>query len=227
MEKNYFEQMQEINKNAENAIIDLLINNDYYEMYFSKDLKFNVCYQKGLDLGIDLLKGIVLEFDDNDNIFSLYLITENEKLSCDIIIVNVLAELYPIVKEELNRREREYNNQLAKINSKSDYVYGVFCLNKHIPYADETDFISKTFKYGNVYSFEEFNNKIFNCKDFNIKILEYTKEYIESCPHCGCEVVLETKFKWQTCPICNKDIKPCNLCETCDANCPLGTIKKP
>ena len=60
-------------------------------------------------------------------------------------------------------------------------------------------------------------------------IIEYVSDselncVYEMCPHCGNEVILEVKFKKQSCPICGELICPCSLCADCKGwptNCPL------
>lgn len=45
----------------------------------------------------------------------------------------------------------------------------------------------------------------------------------EGCPHCYREVQLESKFKAQVCPNCNRIILPCSICQVSNncLNCPL------
>lgn len=52
----------------------------------------------------------------------------------------------------------------------------------------------------------------------------------EYCPHCDCEVELESEFKVQKCPECGRYIVPCNLCPLLGQNncnngkCPLEAL---
>lgn len=51
----------------------------------------------------------------------------------------------------------------------------------------------------------------------NNPVKKEEEQFYECCPYCG-EVVLETKFEYQKCPICKRYIKPCSLCKE-DVDC--------
>lgn len=54
-----------------------------------------------------------------------------------------------------------------------------------------------------------------------------TGNIYELCPYCNNEVVLKNARKLvpQECPVCKKNIMPCNLCDTCDNSCGQANIK--
>lgn len=56
-------------------------------------------------------------------------------------------------------------------------------------------------------------------KRFKTELFTHCVEY---CPECENEVLLETTFQKQICPVCGKVIYPCNLCGGyCLNPCPL------
>ena len=56
-------------------------------------------------------------------------------------------------------------------------------------------------------------------KRFKAELFTHCVEY---CPECENEVLLETTFQKQICPVCGKVIYPCNLCGGyCQNPCPL------
>ena len=217
MEKSYFERMQEINKEVEKQIIKIFNLNSIEELYFPIGVKFIIPYQKHFNIGTELLKSIIL--DDN----KLIILTTDERLTTDMLLVGTLAELYPIILDEIRRRNIEIFKQRDKINSVCEKEYRVYCLDKQYRFDNDCEFLAKALKFGKVFTFEEFNS-LNGLTNFNFKVLPYFNECVELCPYCDNEVVLETKFQWQTCPICNKEIKPCCLCSDCNTQCPLGTI---
>lgn len=48
----------------------------------------------------------------------------------------------------------------------------------------------------------------------------------ELCPYCNSEVELKNAqcLVSQECPVCKKQIMPCNLCDVCDNSCGKANI---
>ena len=90
-------------------------------------------------------------------------------------------------------------------------------------------FCGRAFMHGEVMTAEEYADRFNNYQLGNIhpdfgtlKMYDYTDHIVEMCPHCENEVVLDTKYCKQRCPICNRLIKPCSMCADCISPCPLG-----
>ena len=87
------------------------------------------------------------------------------------------------------------------------------------------NFLTLAFHKGKVLSLEEYEKYHNEGKDLNdtIRYIELYDKCWEVCAECGEEVMLDTKFCMQVCPICGKPIAPCNLCGgNCITPCPLG-----
>lgn len=67
-------------------------------------------------------------------------------------------------------------------------------------------------------------------KEVEKEITDTDNTITEYCPHCDCEVELQSEFKVQKCPNCRTFIVPCNQCpllaqNKCDSSrCPLEAL---
>ena len=233
MERNFIAEVNHIEQNAEIFIAELMDKNNLYELSFTQphDISYygllggiitTPCF--GICVGVNSLDDVAFIIEDNNKVFST-----------DVVCGTMSYFATHIVEDEilaLNKRVAEQEDLLHKDPTYTTRVF--FLPNRYYNENMEVDnFVSKAFMYGKVLTLDEytdlFNNG--NLGDIHpefgtIKILEYTNECVELCPHCECEVVLKTEFRVQTCPVCGKKIAPCNLCNgNCVSNCPINARK--
>lgn len=215
MNKSYFEQHQEINNQVEKDIIKLFNDNCIEEMIFPNEFHWTIVYTKYLGvIESALLRGIVVDED------TLSILIDDDTIPSCALLVGMLAELYPYIINEFIRRKEETEKQVELVHKRNinECEQRVFMLKRNIKYKNDYDFSAKSLMYGKVLTFDEFNS-LNGLNDFNFKVLPYNNECVEMCPHCEHEVVLKSKFEEQMCPICNREILPCCLCEECTSDC--------
>ena len=227
-ERNYFEEIKNINQEVKYQLKKDFIDNGIDELIFNQPLLYKfVCKLDGI-IEIKELYGIIL--DDNE----LYLLDSNEiKIHVDDLIASELAEIYPYIKKRIERRKEEIEKQEAMISSNKEveettkkmcFLPIKFCGEE----MDDETFYEKSLHFGKVMTMEEyvshFNSNCYTDIAPNMgqmRVIDVYKKVIECCPHCGYEVLLDNVLKNQICPICNRPIKPCSLCRNCTGKCPL------
>ena len=229
MERNYFEEIKQINQDVKNQIKKDFIDNGIDELIFNQPLSYKFIYILNGTIKIKDLCGIIFVDDE------LYLIDSSElQVHVDNLIACELAELYPYIKTEIERRKEEIKKQKEMISSNKEIEESVkkmcflpikFCSEE----MDDETFYQKALKFGKVMTMEEyvshFNSNCYTDIAPNMgqmRVIDVYKKVIECCPHCGYEVLLDNVLKNQICPICNRPIKPCSLCRNCTSGkCPL------
>ena len=222
MEKDYFSKMKEI---ADECIIDIInqFRNNNINKIFIQDEFYILTQGKGNPMKLHKLVEITLGVNLN------FITENNEMFAPDDLVLSVIPELHPIVTQEITRMSnaiKENEKQYSCIDATKRIF---FVPNEYKPEKlEDFDFCGKAFKYGKVLTIEdfvkEFNTNSINLFNGVIRYLDCTDNFVEVCPHCGYEVVLETKFEEQICPICNKHIAPCSLCDTCTDDCPFRNL---
>ena len=227
---NFLKQIFDIEDNAHNHIISLfekynvdelvLSNNDNEIVYFNE--KNNVMVEK-----VELIRIGVFSTDD-----IVFQTTLDNYVSTDMCVRGTIAQYVPIIEQEFNRMRNAIETQANKIQREeftSSKRY-FFLPDKNNP-RDLTpeQFCGRAFMHGEVMTAEEYADRFNNYQLGNIhpdfgtlKMYDYTDHIVEMCPHCENEVVLDTKYCKQRCPICNRLIKPCSMCADCISPCPLG-----
>ena len=227
---NFLKQIFDIEDNAHNHIISLfekynvdeliLSDNDNEIVYFNE--KNNVMVEK-----VKLIRVNVFSIDD-----IVFQTTFDNYVSTDMCVRGTIAQYVPIIEQEFNRMKTAIETQANKIQREeftSSKKY-FFLPDKFNP-CDLTpeQFCGRAFMHGEVMTVEEYADRFNKYQLGNIhadfgtlKMYDYTDHIVEMCPHCEHEVVLDTKYCKQKCPICNRLIKPCNMCADCISPCPLG-----
>lgn len=226
MEKNYFERMQEIADEIIDDIINMFIDNHIENIVIPDD--FYILVQSGVKT-IEQYKLTEISYHKQLIFHTEY----GNKFVCSDLILSIFAELHPYVKHEIERMKKAIELEDDKIKNDCSTSYKIFFVpNEHNPNElDDFDFVGKAFKYGKVmdiYDFvAEFNSAYGSNYTLNkgqIRVLEYSDNCVELCPHCGNEVLLKSEFKMQVCPICKRNIAPCCLCDTCTDDCPFRNL---
>lgn len=233
MENNFLADILSIDKQAEKAIIDLFnqykvdsVNVKEYGWvaidcdFASFDVESIVIINGGVaifnpfggDYDIDELLG--------GEMSRLYHLLENEMVN--------LVEIDNLAKIENDRIENYYKN--PKLETYLVFVPNEYLESHKFDAEDDNNFITMGYHFGTVLTAEEFANSynayqlgdLTNNDKYTMRTYTMDTKIIEYCPHCECEVLIDTKFEIQTCPVCGKKIAPCNLCNgICCHDCPL------
>lgn len=128
-------------------------------------------------------------------------------------------------KSEIEKRAELEEKRIEKYYLQNDNSKKVVCIiPKTIPnidYFTEDTLITFAFQKGKVIPYKEGMN-VCDTPTKKRFVAELFTHCIEFCPECECEVLLETTFQKQICPVCGKVIYPCNLCDGyCYNPCPL------
>ena len=236
MEKNFLADILSIDKQAEKAIIDL----------------FNQYGVDSVDVGEYGWVAVNTDFltFDIDTIScvggnKIILFNQfREEYDIDELMGSEMSRLYHLLLDEIDNLVEDKIDNLAKIendrienyykNPKLE-TYLVFVPNEYLEShkfdaEDDNNFITMGYHFGKVLTAEEFANSynayqlgdLTNNDKYTMRTYTMDTKIIEYCPHCECEVLLDTKFEIQTCPVCGKKIAPCNLCNgICCDDCPL------
>lgn len=235
MEKNFLAEISKIDKQAEESIIRLL---DQYGVTGVDVGKYGwvAVNTDFLTFDIDTISCV----SDNIVLFSKV----DERYDTDELLGGEISRLYHLLLDEIDNLVEDKIDSLAKIESEriEKYYknpkleqYMVFvpneCLENHkFDAEDDNNFIAMGYHFGRVLTADEFANlynayqlgDLTNNDKYTMRTYTMDTKLVEYCPHCECEVLLDTKFEIQTCPVCGKKIAPCNLCNgICRNDCPL------
>ena len=234
MDKNFLADILSIDKQAEKAIIDL------FNQYGVDSV--NVVNYDWVAVSTDFS---TFDIDTISCVGGNKIILFNqfsEEFDIDELMGSEMSRLYHLLLDEMdnltidNLAEKE-NERISKYYENPQLgTYLVFVpneyLNTHTLEAENDDnFIAMGYHFGKVLTAEEFANSynayqlgdLTNNDKYTMRTYTMDTKIIEYCPHCECEVLLDTKFEMQVCPVCGKKIAPCNLCNGfCFKDCPLN-----
>lgn len=236
MEKNFLADILSIDKQAEKAIIDL----------------FNQYKVNSVNVGNDGWIAVSTDFStfDIDTISCvggnkiIFFNQFSEEYDFDELLSGEMSRLYHLLLDEMDNLTKDRFDELAEIENKrinkyyenpqlEKYLVFVpnYYLDNHTLEAEnDNNFIAMGYHFGKVLTAEEFANlynayqlgDLTNNDKYTMKTYTMDTKIIEYCPHCECEVLLDTKFEMQVCPVCGKKIAPCNLCNgICCHDCSL------
>jgi hypothetical protein len=227
---NFLKQIFDIEDNAHNYIISLfekhnvdelvLSNEDNEIVYFSGENYVSVEKVEVIKIGV---------FSEDDIVFQT---TLDNYVSTDMRVRGTIAQYVPLIEQEFNRMRTAIETQANKIQREeftSSKRYFFLPDSKNPRDLTPEEFCGRAFMHGEVMTAEEYADRFNSYQLGNIhpdfgtlKMYDYTDHIVEMCPHCENEVVLDTKYCKQRCPICNRLIKPCSMCADCISPCPLG-----
>ena len=227
---NFLKQIFDIEDNAHNHIISLFEKHNVDELVLSNEDNEIIYFNEKNDVSVEKVELIRIGvFSEDDIVFQT---TLGNYVSTDMCVRGTIAQYVPIIEQEFNRMRKAIETQTNKIQREeftSSKRY--FFLPDSINPRDLTpeQFCGRAFMHGEVMTAEEYADRFNNYQLGNIhpdfgtlKMYDYTDHIVEMCPHCENEVVLDTKYCKQRCPICNRLIKPCSMCADCISPCPLG-----
>ena len=231
MERNFLKEINQIDNDAKNFIVKKMkeFSIDVLELTTPKPLVYNYDFGANetmiaqIRIGVHSIDDVVfVTTDENYETF----------IHSDEVVCGTMAYFALVVNEEIDGFYQRMNEQAKLVQKQPTYSKRFFFLPDKFNPRDlsDMDFASKAFMFGNVMSMEQYADAFNRFQLDNIhpdkgdiRVIEYSDTIIEMCLHCECEVVLETNFVMQTCPICGKKIAPCGLCGgNCVNNCPLG-----
>lgn len=236
MEKNFLADILSIDKQAEKAIIDLF--NQY------KVNSVNVANYDWVAVSTDFS---TFDIDTISCVGGKKIILFNqfsEEFDIDELMGSEMSRLYHLLLDEMdnltidNLAEKENERILKYYENPQLEKYMVFVPNDYLEShkleaEDDNNFIAMGYHFGKVLTADEFANlynayqleDLANNDKYTMRTYTMDTKCIEYCPHCECEVLLDTKFEMQVCPVCGKKIAPCNLCNGfCFKDCPLNAI---
>lgn len=223
-----------IEEKAKMYILSMFEDNDVSELVLSSPFRF--CYFNENNTPIaELVESIKTNvYSENDIVFTTTL--DNYVIDSMLVDRGALPLFAKVIEDEFKRRDIAIKKQAKKIeeeNFTSSKRYFFLPDDKNPRDLTPEQFCGRAFMYGEVMTAEEYAERFNSYQLGNIhpdfgtlKIFDYTDQIVEYCPHCENEVILESKFCKQRCPICNKLIKPCNMCADCVSPCPLGEDEK-
>lgn len=227
---NFLKQIFDIEDNAHNYIISLFEKHNVDELVLSDEDNEIVYFNEKNNVMVEKVKLIRISvFCEDDIVFQT---TFDNYVSTDMCVRGTIAQYVPIIEQEFSRMRTAIETQANKIQQEeftSSKRY-FFLPDKNNP-RDLTpeQFCGRAFMHGEVMTAEEYADRFNSYQLGNIhpdfgtlKMYDYTDHIVEMCPHCENEVVLDTKYCKQRCPICNRLIKPCSMCADCVSPCPLG-----
>ena len=227
---NFLKQIFDIEDNAHNYIISLFEKHNVNELVLSNEDNEIVYFSGENYVGVEKVEVIKIGvFSEDDIVFQT---TFDNYVSTDMCVRGTIAQYVPIIEQEFNRMRTAIETQANKIQKEeftSSKRYFFLPDSKNPRDLTPEQFCGRAFMHGEVMTAEEYADRFNNYQLGNIhpdfgtlKMYDYTDHIVEMCPHCENEVVLDTKYCKQRCPICNRLIKPCSMCADCISPCPLG-----
>ncbi len=221
--KDYFHQLNQLR----NEIITEIVNQVEEFPFSTIDLIMEVELNNNTKTKI-----ISITEDDDDDIVFL-LDKNNEIIHLDMLEIYSLVFVYEKITDKIDSFTNKIKEETEKVKNHNPLVENrMYYL--PLSYFNETlsgaEFSSLALQYGKVMSMTNFVREFNKIGEISpsvgkIKYLPFSTTFVECCPHCENEVVLETKFEKQICPICGKKILPCSLCYRCQDICPLADKK--
>ena len=227
---NFLKQIFDIEDNAHNHIISLFEKHNVDELVLSDEDNEIVYFNEKNDVRVEKVELIRIGvFSEDDIVFQT---TLDNYVSTDMCVRGTIAQYVPIIEQEFSRMRTAIETQANKIQREeftSSKRYFFLPDSKNPRDLTPEEFCGRAFMHGEVMTAEEYADRFNNYQLGNIhpdfgtlKMYDYTDHIVEMCPHCENEVVLDTKYCKQRCPICNRLIKPCSMCADCVRPCPLG-----
>ena len=223
-----------IEQKAKMYILSMFEDNNVSELVLSSPFRF--CYFNENNVPIsELVESIKTNvYSENDIVFTTTL--DNDVIDSMLVDSGALPLFAKVIEDEFERINIAIKEQAKKIeeeNFTSSKLYFFLPDDKNPRDLTPEQFCGRAFMYGEVMTAEEYAER-FNTyqlgnihPDFGtLKMYDYTDQIVEYCPHCENEVILDSKFCKQRCPICNHLIKPCSMCTDCVSPCPFGEDDK-
>lgn len=226
----FMREICNIEREAKMYILSMFKDNNVDELVLSSPFRFSYFNVNKVPISelVECIRTNV--YSENDIVFTTTL--NNDVEDSMLVDSGALPLFAKVIENEFERRDITIKEQAKKIkeeNFTSSKRY-FFLPDKNNP-RDLTpeQFCGRAFMYGEVMTPEEYADRFNSYQLGNIhpdfgtlKMYDYTDQIVEYCPHCENEVVLDSKFCKQRCPICNHLIKPCSMCADCSSSCPLG-----
>lgn len=227
---NFLKQIFDIEDNAHNHIISLFEKHNIDELVLSNEDNEIVYFNEKNNVMVEKVKLIRIGVFSIDDI--VFQTTLDNYVSTDMCVRGTIAQYVPIIEQEFSRMRTAIETQANKIKQEeftSSKRYFFLPDSKNPRDLTPEQFCGRAFMHGEVMTAEEYADRFNSYQLGNIhpdygtlKMYDYTDHIVEMCPHCENEVVLDTKYCKQRCPICNRLIKPCSMCADCISPCPLG-----
>jgi hypothetical protein len=227
---NFLKQIFDIEDNAHNHIISLFEKHNIDELVLSNEDNEIVYFNEKNNVMVEKVKLIRIGVFSIDDI--VFQTTFDNYVSTDMCVRGTIAQYVPIIEQEFSRMRTAIETQANKIKQEeftSSKRYFFLPDNKNPRDLTPEQFCGRAFMHGEVMTAEEYADRFNSYQLGNIhpdfgtlKMYDYTDHIVEMCPHCENEVILDTKYCKQRCPICNRLIKPCSMCADCISPCPLG-----
>lgn len=234
MTNNFITEISNIEQKAKMYILSMFEDNNVSELVLSSP--FHFCYFNENNVPIsELVKSIKTNvYSENDIVFTTTL--DNvvaDSLLVDSCTLPLFAKVIENEFERINIAIKEQAKKIEEENFTSSKRFFFLPDDKNPRDLTPEQFCGRAFMYGEVMTAEEYAER-FNAYQLGnihpefgtLKMYDYTDQIIDYCPHCENEVILDSKFCKQRCPICNHLIKPCNMCADCVNPCPLGEDDK-
>lgn len=228
--KNFITEICNIEEKAKKYILSMFEDNNVSELVLSSPFHFCYFNEKNIPIS-ELVESIKTNvYSENDIVFTTTL--GNDVVDSMLVDSGAFPLFAKVIENEFERINIAIKEQAKKIeeeNFTSSKRFFFLPDDKNPRDLTPEQFCGRAFMYGEVMTAEEYAER-FNAYQLGnihpefgtLKMYDYTDQIIDYCPHCENEVILDSKFCKQRCPICNKIIKPCNLCADCVSPCPLG-----
>lgn len=208
-ERNYYQEI----RNIENEVIEhiVLLFGDYGIKQIRLEKEINVVHTQ-FDITITPISIFIVENNE------LYAIDVNgNKIHSSHIISSFFAEMFPIIKETIIKRNDRFIEQRRKLDENKKIKKICFLPIKHNSTdLNDTDFYERALEYGKVFTMEEYVN-YFNSRNImdiqpslgEMRVIENLEYIMGICPACGSVIALDNinRNKTINCPICGEILK--------------------
>lgn len=206
-ERNYYQEIRAIENDVIEHIVMLFGDYDVKQIKLEKEV---IVVHTQFDVTISPIS--IFRVENHE----LYAVDANgNKIHSAYIVSSFFAEMFPIIKETIIKRNDKIIEQGKKLNENKKTKKLCFLPIKYNSKdLNDIDFYEKALECGKVFTLEEYA-EYFNSRNVmdiqpslgEMRVVE-TLEYIMGiCPVCGSVIALDSRNKTIHCPICGDKLK--------------------
>ena len=208
-ERNYYQEIRKIENEAIEHIVLLFGDYDIKQIKLEKEV---IVVHTQFDITISPISIFRVE---NNELYAIDM--DGNKIHSAYIISSFFAEMFPIIKETIIKRNDRIIEQKRKLNENKKIKKICFLPIKHNSIdLNDTDFYERALEYGKVFTMEEYV-KYFNTRNImdiqpslgEMRVIENLEYIMGICTACGNVIALDNinRNKTINCPICGEILK--------------------
>lgn len=206
-ERNYYQEIRNIENDVIEHIVMLFGDYDVKQIRLEKEV---IVVHTQFDITISPIS--IFRVENHE----LYAIDANgNKIHSSYIVSSFFAEMFPIIKETIIKRNDRIIEERKKLNENKKTKKICFLPIKHNSTdLNDIEFYERALEHGKVFTLEEYV-EYFNSRNImdiqpslgEMRVVESLEYIMGICPVCGSVIALDDRNKTTHCPICGEKLK--------------------